>query len=416
MRRGLFVAADEVSAYMQSVFADRISKREAHLRWAAEVTQTIDVEKLDEIPAPPWPGAEGSLVTFNSEVQPSNPAKHPPRPAAGMRPQTPGPLPVPTPPPLAAVPRPAWPRPVIDSSGSEDPTATARTRASRTAPNPGRPRAPSSFDDDFDDVGDTIVTDPGPDPGASGETAATLLAHPHPLLRPSLPSEGGLHNSPTHQGAPPHGAADMQRLFAPPVRHEQRTVTRRALRRRIPAWAVAAGSAVLGLFAAALVAFALEHVGRRSVDAARAADSSAGRSDSRAPVIFVSTRPGPFRAARSAFVSAISAPSLAPAAALGADVGSPASPRGPSPAGSPRQAGPTSQSTGGGPSGTLKVICSPVCDQVIDNGNALGPSPVLRRNASVGSHRIKLMWGDVSKVVSTIVLADQTSFVRENRP
>jgi serine/threonine-protein kinase len=38
MRRGLFVASDEVAAYMQSLFADRIRKREEHLRWAADVT------------------------------------------------------------------------------------------------------------------------------------------------------------------------------------------------------------------------------------------------------------------------------------------------------------------------------------------------------------------------------------------
>ena len=46
MRRGLFIASDEVAAYTQSIFSDRIQKREAHLRWAAEVTQTINVEQL----------------------------------------------------------------------------------------------------------------------------------------------------------------------------------------------------------------------------------------------------------------------------------------------------------------------------------------------------------------------------------
>jgi eukaryotic-like serine/threonine-protein kinase len=34
MRRGLFVASDAVSAYVTSIFQDRIAKREAHLRWA----------------------------------------------------------------------------------------------------------------------------------------------------------------------------------------------------------------------------------------------------------------------------------------------------------------------------------------------------------------------------------------------
>ncbi len=46
MRRGLFIASDEVEAYTQSIFNDRIQKREAHLRWAAEVTSTINIEAL----------------------------------------------------------------------------------------------------------------------------------------------------------------------------------------------------------------------------------------------------------------------------------------------------------------------------------------------------------------------------------
>jgi serine/threonine-protein kinase len=78
-------------------------------------------------------------------------------------------------------------------------------------------------------------------------------------------------------------------------------------------------------------------------------------------------------------------------------------------------AAPTPASAGGN-SGTLKVICFPGCDQVVDNGASLGPSPVVRHNASVGSHRIKLVWSDSSKVVSTIVIADQTATVRENHP
>jgi hypothetical protein len=76
----------------------------------------------------------------------------------------------------------------------------------------------------------------------------------------------------------------------------------------------------------------------------------------------------------------------------------------------------TPPSTAGAGSGTLKVICFPGCDQIIDNGSALGPSPIIRRTATVGSHRIKLVWSDASKVVSTVVIADQTATVRENHP
>lgn len=79
MRRGLFIASDEVAAYTQSVFSDRIQKREAHLRWAAEVTQTINVEQMLSTP---------NLNTdhTNSEVQQSSQSGkgNYVRPAAGM--------------------------------------------------------------------------------------------------------------------------------------------------------------------------------------------------------------------------------------------------------------------------------------------------------------------------------------------
>src|SRR4030095_15579045 len=96
MRRGLFIASDEVAAYTQSIFSDRIQKREAHLRWAAEVTQTINVEQLLSKPK------IGPEFT-NSEVQAaSHPGTKapvaPPRPAAGA-PPTHAPLPPPGPPP-----------------------------------------------------------------------------------------------------------------------------------------------------------------------------------------------------------------------------------------------------------------------------------------------------------------------------
>jgi serine/threonine-protein kinase len=65
MRRGLFIASDEVAAYTQSIFSDRIQKREAHLRWAAEVTQTINV---DNMLSRPKLGAEYT----GSEMQPSS--------------------------------------------------------------------------------------------------------------------------------------------------------------------------------------------------------------------------------------------------------------------------------------------------------------------------------------------------------
>jgi eukaryotic-like serine/threonine-protein kinase len=88
MRRGLFIASDEVAAYVQSIFTDRIQKREAHLRWAAEVTQTINVEKMLSKPN------IGPDYTQNSEVQAAVPTGKvaPVRPAAGAPPSA-GPMP-----------------------------------------------------------------------------------------------------------------------------------------------------------------------------------------------------------------------------------------------------------------------------------------------------------------------------------
>ena len=83
MRRGLFIASDEAAAYTQQISSDRIQKREAHLRWAAEVTQTINVDQLLSKPK-----LNGEYT--NSEDRPVAPLPSPaagpppaPRPAAG---------------------------------------------------------------------------------------------------------------------------------------------------------------------------------------------------------------------------------------------------------------------------------------------------------------------------------------------
>jgi serine/threonine protein kinase len=90
MRRGLFIASDEVAGYVQSIFADRIQKREAHLRWAGDVTQTINVEGMLAPEGMPRPQLEPSIRSYSSEVQASSPqtARVAPRPAAGAPPPT----------------------------------------------------------------------------------------------------------------------------------------------------------------------------------------------------------------------------------------------------------------------------------------------------------------------------------------
>jgi len=43
---GTFVGSDEIGAYVRDALGDRFQKREAHLQWAAEVTQTIALDEL----------------------------------------------------------------------------------------------------------------------------------------------------------------------------------------------------------------------------------------------------------------------------------------------------------------------------------------------------------------------------------
>jgi len=82
MRRGLFIANDEVASYVTSLFADRIQKREAHLRWAAEVTQTINIAGLEAQQAAALPRPLPQETTNNSDVKRA-PGAPRVRPAAG---------------------------------------------------------------------------------------------------------------------------------------------------------------------------------------------------------------------------------------------------------------------------------------------------------------------------------------------
>ncbi|MGH7280742.1 MAG: hypothetical protein ACRELY_04405 [Polyangiaceae bacterium] len=56
-------------------------------------------------------------------------------------------------------------------------------------------------------------------------------------------------------------------------------------------------------------------------------------------------------------------------------------------------------------SGLLTVVCTPACDQVIDNGKLLGPAPIFRLKVAVGEHHLQLKNGRVSKISNAIVTA-----------
>jgi len=139
MRSGAFIGPEEIGSYVKQVLTDRFQKREAHLQWAAEVTQTVSLEQLEA--ASEGQVEESSIPTYASDVQEVPRA---PRPAAGApagfaaRPPTatmpahmppvPATVPMPRPPPPgggalpapAPLPRPppAGPRPLPQFEGS----------------------------------------------------------------------------------------------------------------------------------------------------------------------------------------------------------------------------------------------------------------------------------------------------------
>jgi serine/threonine-protein kinase len=190
MRRGLFIASDEVAAYTQSIFNDRIQKREAHLRWAAEVTSTINVEQLR---AKPKLGPE---FTGASDVQPqARPAGV--RPAAGMPASVSGPMAEPD----RAGQRGASPQGQLHETGPSVPTQ-ARPPRPPPAQQPGRSRPPPR-----PAAGMPPTPSPRPHVGddddhpADGE-GPTIQALP-PMLDPLRPSRGARDTRPQPPSEPP---------------------------------------------------------------------------------------------------------------------------------------------------------------------------------------------------------------------
>ncbi len=203
MKRGLFIASDEVSTYVKSIFGDRIDKREAHLRWAAEVTQTGESDVRGSPAARGGvPDFEGSVQSYDSDVQRArtpgagSPAAQPPpkqdfkstmplqkspalppRPAAGAPPRPfSGTAPIgarlpQAQPPQAAPPQPDRSAPLADLDSMEDDGPTIM--------------APTPTDEEYDESQDaTIVAEkPAGSPGMPAAAASGPIKAP--AVRPA---------------------------------------------------------------------------------------------------------------------------------------------------------------------------------------------------------------------------------------
>ena len=67
----------------------------------------------------------------------------------------------------------------------------------------------------------------------------------------------------------------------------------------------------------------------------------------------------------------------------------------------------------GGELGGITIVCLPACSQVLDNGSALGPSPIFARPVQSGPHNLTLVSGGNKKSVKVTVTPGKTSEVRE---
>ncbi len=452
MRRGLFVASDEVASYMRTIFSERIQKRDAHLRWAAEVTQTINLD----IGTPKADTQSALLVVPDTHGPNEQQQKQPviPRPAAGA------------PPPRLGAPVPAPAGPAIRSP-MHPPTGSSQAQTAPRAPSPpahGEASSPSEpyYEDgptimedapveadyptgEEEEYDDTIITTTrveqqaaGKPLPAAGRPAADLGnkdgARPkapeayspiaYEPTRPAFQNEmpvslAGGPNGPSHPSnvattpfAPAPlaiGPAGPQMLLP--------TVPRVAVPadgrggRGLPVWVVAVASGLVALvFVGVLYAtFAKPSPGKQLV---MPEGPIAGG--------------GPFGAARNAFKEAIGPRPLGvntpspPTTPITPSANTPTPPR-PVVDPKPDPKPPAARPAGGGgaqPMGYLSVFCRRggkgiECDEVLDNGRYQG-ARIQRLALPVGQHKITVRTKNppIEKVYTVIVKIDELNTIR----
>jgi serine/threonine protein kinase len=197
MRRGLFIASDEVSQYVGALFQDRMRKRDEHLKWASEVTQTVNIDGSPPTSAVPKavPERESSDVQRNAK----------PLPAAGS---------------------PAAPRPVDVGSGRSSNAGYGQAHAAPRPPQPAIPKpAPAPPQAQIihdvhpaDADGPTIqadVDEPLPESGPGEEPPTMMAPAGRPAASPAPPQVAT--KAPLAPIAPLAGAGASGKAPSPPT-------------------------------------------------------------------------------------------------------------------------------------------------------------------------------------------------------
>ena len=449
LRRGLFVGPEDVASYVRRIFHDRIKKRDAHLRWAAEVTQTINVEEF-RAQLGVRSGGEASASSISMQSYESEVAPGPVRPAAGA----PAPAPArreivtsrppalarPTPPvarPQSGAvqpPRPAAGKPPALVQGETSPEGFRRPGELPAFGGADRPMA--SYDDDDDEDVATVVASakqmlpegfyrPAPSSGTPSNVSVAPSLTPaspgfEPLQRPAPPMPAATlqgYGPPPSPPAMPYGAPLQQpvppravdpRLAAPTV-HIGDSQRARGTGPLVAILAVAAVITALGVVALVVLRVRSGDNGPAASASAQpleASDRGAATGSDPAPA----GTPPPTPATASAGPPTISLSALPPS---GDKVPPPAPPTTTTTTKKdPKDKDKDPPSTGGD-NGFLTVVCNPFCDSVIAAGKNLGPSPVLKVPLPPGQHRVTLRKsGSPPKVMSVVIVSGQTSPLR----
>ncbi|MFO0754903.1 MAG: serine/threonine-protein kinase [Byssovorax sp.] len=133
------------------------------------------------------------------------------------------------------------------------------------------------------------------------------------------------------------------------------------------------------------------------------APASASTATAAASATATATATAAVAAVDAATAAATAAPSATPSAA---------------PTAAPAQAGtaaakdPKAAAGGKDEPGFLTIVCNPYCDDVIDSGKSLCPSPIVHLAVKPGQHRITLKKGTQTKVISVIVESGQVAAQR----
>lgn len=471
MKSGQFIGADEIGGYMKQMLADRFEKREAHLQWAAEVTQTIS---LDQLEGPSRKNLdEVSLITLESDVQSVPGVSRPLATATALA--SPGSkLPAIVSPPSApafaaanavrpfnatqplTTPRPAAGQPVVSqspalpgypldqpSSSQQDASAMnspKRTQLGLGAPPPPPPRAAARTQ--------VIPSQPTPpaapraahaafhDYGEDDDAVTRIMDSPMDLLEDDLHTASistAVHVPPKSYEPAPQPAAPVvvsetpppqqyyqpQQLQQTPPPPQGQPVYSQPPQKDSRSLLVAVIAATTTLAALALTALVVLKVLEKP--AAQQPTVVAAPAE---------TAPAP--------VQPTAAPTAAPPAASAAPVATATSTaetldptslpeeKKPETAAAPpstvaRVPGPLPAATSQAPAaakaepGFLTVVCDPACDSVSAGGRSLGPSPVVRAQLPPGSYGVGLRRkGSPSKSISVTIVSGKTTAQRVN--